>query len=333
VRIFLHDEAEVNLAVYDNLGKKCLEHIRGYPGGWHMFEVSSKEAGLYFFTVTARDETKTIRIVSAGGSDEANRISYLGPVNQGTNLLKASSSKSGFVFYLGNQLNYTAFVSGHSPVAIPDNPVSSETYTFEMPPLPFVCGSSQVTYEGMTYNTVLIGTQCWFRENLNLGTRIDGTQNQTDNGIIEKYCYNNNESNCDVYGGLYQWNEMMQYVTQEGSQGICPSGWHLPAHSEWTALTSFLGGLDVAGGKLKETGTFHWASPNTGATNESGFTALPGGVREDQFYSLTITGVFWTSSEDGSTEAWNRNLFNSSANIILYLDYKIGGYSVRCLKD
>ena len=96
--------------------------------------------------------------------------------------------------------------------------------------------------EGNPYNTVVIGDQCWMLENLNTGDRIDGANNQTDNNNIEKYCYADLESNCDIYGGLYQWDEMMNYTTQEGTQGICPYGWHIPTRAEWTALTDSLGG-------------------------------------------------------------------------------------------
>ncbi|MBI4648201.1 MAG: hypothetical protein HY738_16860 [Bacteroidia bacterium] len=132
------------------------------------------------------------------------------------------------------------------------------------------------------YNTVLIGTQCWMAENLNFGTMINSTtggQFQTDNAVIEKYCYSNNSANCSTYGGLYEWNEMMQYNPSDAgnpgtTQGICPSGWHIPTDAELTTLTDYLGGESVAGGKMKEIGTTHWTSPNTGATNESGCTAL-----------------------------------------------------------
>ncbi len=125
------------------------------------------------------------------------------------------------------------------------------------------------------------------------------------NSIIEKYCYNNSTANCDIYGGLYQWNEMMQYTTTPGAQGICPAtGWHLPTDAEWTILTTFLGGEGIAGGKMKTTGTIEagtglWYAPNTGATNESGFTALPGGYRSDNgdFDGLGYYAYFWSSTE------------------------------------
>ena len=122
----------------------------------------------------------------------------------------------------------------------------------------------------------------WMKENLIVGIMIDSTLDATDNGIIEKYCNQNSDSLCNIYGGLYQWDEMMDYKLSDNgnpgiTQGIFPIGWHLPTDSEWTELTDFLGGASLAGGKLKETGIVHWHSPNTGATNESGFTALPVG--------------------------------------------------------
>ncbi|MBK7215160.1 MAG: fibrobacter succinogenes major paralogous domain-containing protein [Bacteroidales bacterium] len=125
------------------------------------------------------------------------------------------------------------------------------------------------------YRTIQIGNQCWLKDNLNIGSRINGSLDQTDNGIIEKYCYNNLESNCDNYGGLYQWGETMNYSTSEGSKGICPDGWHIPRDIEWIALRIYLGGIDTAGGKMKEPRNSHWHSPNTGATNSSGFLLSP----------------------------------------------------------
>ncbi len=143
---------------------------------------------------------------------------------------------------------------------------------------PYQCGDTLLdARDGKKYKTVQIGSQCWMQENLDFGLMIDGTYSQTDNDTIEKYCYDNDSLNCGIYGGLYQWNEMMNYLLIPGTKGICPAGWHLPSSEEWTQLSNWLGGLSIAGGKLKETGTLHWRSPNTGATNISGFTALPGG--------------------------------------------------------
>src|ERR1035437_2197706 len=107
-------------------------------------------------------------------------------------------------------------------------------------------GIPTVDYAGKTYNTVSIGDQCWLKENLDVGTMINGIDTSKNNGIIEKYCYNNDTTNCTTYGALYQWDEAMQYVTTSGAQGICPTGWHIPDSAEFTALsTIFLKSLNM----------------------------------------------------------------------------------------
>jgi len=204
-----------------------------------------------------------------------------------------------------------------------------------------------ITYGGQLYNTVLIGDQCWFRENLNIGTMIDGSIEQTNNTTIEKYCYNNTAGNCDTYGGLYRWNEMMQYITTEGAQGICPEGWHIPTDVEWCLLQQYLDesatncdppvdypvGIDAAG-HIKIMGSTHWVSPNMAATNSSGFSAMPGGkVSSNTFDALNLRGYFWTSSAFNTTNARGRLLYNHLAYISRFIGLKTYGYSIRCVKD
>ena len=200
----------------------------------------------------------------------------------------------------------------------------------------FTCGQVITDIrDGKTYNTVQIGTQCWLQQNLNYGTRIDSTSDQTNNNIPEKYCYKNLESNCDVFGGLYQWDEAMQYSTTEGVKGICPTDWHLPTDAEWTKLTDYLGGQNVAGGKMKEAGCTHWGSPNTGASNSSGFTTLPGGYRSPYGYfgSLNSYAYLWSSTQLDATLAWGRFPgYNYEFVAYTYID-KPNGFSIRCLKD
>ncbi|MBN1199864.1 MAG: hypothetical protein JXA23_10970 [Bacteroidales bacterium] len=189
--------------------------------------------------------------------------------------------------------------------------------------------------DGKVYNTILIGVQCWMAQNLNIGMRINGILDQTDNQIMEKYCYDDLELYCNSYGGLYQWDEAMQYSTTPGIQGICPAGWHLPTDAEWTTLTNFLGGESIAGGLMKETGLAHWALPNLGATNSSGFTALPCGDRltSGNFNGHTYYTYFWSSTESSTSNAWHRNLCYSNITVSHYLDGKTYGFSVRCLKN
>jgi len=200
----------------------------------------------------------------------------------------------------------------------------------------WACGDAFVdARNGQSYTTVQIGTQCWMADNLNIGSRIDGANNQTDNSTIEKYCYNDDDANCTTYGGLYQWDEMMQYTTTAGVQGICPSGWSIPTDEEWTTLTNYLGGESIAGGEMKEAGTTHWDSPNTGATNNSGFTALPGGLRHSSgsFYSFGGYGDWWSSTENSGTGAWRRYLSYDNDQVSRSHYYKTFGFSVRCLKN
>ncbi|MBK7031387.1 MAG: hypothetical protein IPH45_20320 [Bacteroidales bacterium] len=186
-----------------------------------------------------------------------------------------------------------------------NNPINSITQNSSCPSS-FIDGR-----DGKTYHGIQIGNQCWMKENLNYGIKINDTQNPSNNGITEKHCYNNDENNCTIYGGLYSWMEMMQYESTPGIQGICPSGWYIPTDDEWTVLTSYLGGESIAGGKLKETGYTHWMSPNTGATNISGFSALGAGDRNywvgGGYANLMLNERIWSSTPVNSSDSWYRN--------------------------
>jgi uncharacterized protein (TIGR02145 family) len=212
-------------------------------------------------------------------------------------------------------------------------------------PIGTACGQA-VSYAGESYPTVQIGTQCWFAKNLNVGTMIQGANDQTNNSTLEKYCYNNDTANCTTYGGLYQWAEAVQYQNGAGIstspnpaftgnvRGICPTGWHLPSDAEWGTLETFLGGSSVAGGALKSTSGL-WISPNTGATNSSGFSALPGGFRNavGTFYDIGLFTFFWSSSEFSSTNAFLSYLSYNRSNINRGFTNKYIGYSARCTQD
>ncbi len=214
------------------------------------------------------------------------------------------------------------------------------------------CGSascpSSITdaRDGKVYNTILIGAQCWMAQNLNIGTKISLDLQQANNSIIEKYCYSGSDVNCDIYGGLYQWAETVQYlngatnvsswwtVPTGNVTGICPAGWHIPTSLEYTVLINLLGGTSVAGGKMKETGIAHWASPNAGATNSSGFTGLPAGYGAPGFIYewLHETTFFWSASQT-SNMAQTRYLYYGSEDSGYIAYDKTNGVSVRCLND
>ncbi len=201
-------------------------------------------------------------------------------------------------------------------------------------PITPVCSVTEISYEGKVYHTVPIGTQCWLQENLDVGTMITGTNEQTDNSTIEKYCYHDSVENCATYGALYQWNEAMQYSTTAGTQGICPTGWHIPATTEYETLSSAVGG---DGRALKVAGL--GADLGVG-TNTSGFTALGAGYRfsDKLFYGRGYEVYTWSSTsyindEDGSTEPECMFLGYYSYIINLTGSNVIYGFGVRCVED
>jgi len=187
------------------------------------------------------------------------------------------------------------------------------------------------TRDGKVYETVQIGDQCWLKNNLDVGvyiaSTITGTEHSdvTNNGIIEKYCYGNNEANCGRYGGLYDWNEAMEYVTTPGTKGICPSGWHIPTNEEFRTLAALVIDDDNA---LKEVGQ------GTG-TNTSGFSALLGGYRlyNGSFNGLGDGAHFWSSTEIDAPGANSLGLGYDDS--FIFFNYLTKEYtsSVRCLKD
>ena len=191
------------------------------------------------------------------------------------------------------------------------------------------------------YGTVQIGDQLWMKQNLkathyNNGDEIptgysDGEWIGLETGAYA--VYDNNTANADIYGNLYNW-----YAVDD-ERGVCPEGWHVPSDEEYTVLTDYLGGTSVAGGKMKEEGYEHWNNPNTGATNESGFTALPGGYRGNyngHYYNMGGIGYFWSSSMSSMGypfNAWFRLLKYDSSSVNRVYSNKRFGYSIRCLGD
>jgi len=192
--------------------------------------------------------------------------------------------------------------------------------------------------DGNTYQTIQIGNQEWMMENLKVTHYRDGTAIPTGHSNSEwenlstgAYAvYNDDVSNADTYGYLYNW-----YAVDD-SRNIAPEGWHVPTDDEWQILVDYLGGSSVAGGKMKETGTEHWNSPNTGATNESGFSARPGGYRnyyDGYYYYMGDGGGFRSSTENNSSTAWHRSLNYNNSGVFRAYSSKDTGFSVRCIRD
>jgi uncharacterized protein (TIGR02145 family) len=191
--------------------------------------------------------------------------------------------------------------------------------------------------DGNSYNTVVIGDQIWMAENLKTTKYNDGTSiplvtdyTEWSNLNSQGYCWYDNDQSTygNTYGALYNW-----YTVNTGN--LCPAGWHVPTDEEWTTLITYLGGEDVAGGFLKETGTTHWNSPNTG-TNQTGFTAVPGGYRYyngGSFNTIGFYGYWWSATEYSSTDAWYRSMTYDFSSVTRSGLNKQFGFSVRCLRD
>ncbi len=198
--------------------------------------------------------------------------------------------------------------------------------------------STSVTdIDGNTYKIVTIGTQVWMAENLKT-TRYrngDPIPNVSDGASWIKLTTgalcncDNDANNSTSYGRLYNWHAVSD------SRNIAPLGWHIPTDAEWSTLATYLGGEGIAGGKLKEAGTTHWQTPNSGANNETGFAALPAGYRdrEGNWGGIGWGGFFWSSSERDAVSSWRRQIEKSSGILERSSDMKTGGNAIRCVKD
>jgi len=200
----------------------------------------------------------------------------------------------------------------------------------------FTCGSPFTDSRGSKiYNTISIGNQCWMKENLNVGTKIAGSVNASQNSAIEKYCYNNDESKCASDGGLYQWDEAMGYSSSAGIQGICPSGWHVPTDKEFCDMAKAVDSsvsCDSTGYRGSNAGT------KLKVGGSSGFEGVLAGVRDPAmgtsiFYDRGSNASFWTSSTSTDNKAVKWSLNSSLIGVGRYGATKTSGFSVRCVKD
>ena len=214
------------------------------------------------------------------------------------------------------------------------NTVSTDQVTIIFPIA--VAGNGVTDIDGNNYPTQVIGEQEWMSENLNTTRYRNGESIPNVTGQSEwaasasgAWCfYENNFENGEEYGKLYNWHAVAD------PRGLCPAGWHVPSDAEWSVLIDYLGGESVAGGKMKSvTG---WNSPNVAATNESGFSGLPGGSRNDDGGDLGVggdNGFWWGSLESSATDAWARYLYWNNGDMGRFFFNKRGGFSVRCLRD
>jgi uncharacterized protein (TIGR02145 family) len=189
--------------------------------------------------------------------------------------------------------------------------------------------------DGNIYSTVTIGNQIWLAENLMTTKYSNGDVIPTTTLDISReatpryqWSYGDDSTKIATYGRLYTW------YTVIDSRNICPTGWHVPSDAEWETLKSNFGIDSIAGGKFKESGTTHWLAPNSGATNETGFTALPGGYRtfNGVYVGITLSSWLWSASDD-SPLGWGQCLHHDDVIFRRWGFNKSAGVSVRCIKN
>jgi uncharacterized protein (TIGR02145 family) len=314
--------------------------------GVHQFQFFPGGEKAYILNFTAGGNSQTVKLLNtgSGGNDCRLICQFSDDMVQKT---EKKGQARGFIFTPGDELLLVGYAGSLESGIILFPTISQEVifqFTYGIP-----CpGTPSVSHRGRLYNTVQIFSQCWFKENMNDGELIPGAQNMTNNGKVEKYCFADLEFNCDVFGGLYQWDEVMQYVRTPGIQGICPDGWHIPTDAEWMILEGVADSAYGIGDPIWEQWNFRgtnagknlkstifWELFGAG-TDKYGFSAIPAGLRND-FLNFLHQGYFawiWSSTEEN--EGWARyHALNYDSDAIgrLAANPKTYGFSLRCLRN
>jgi len=320
---------ETQLKIYAMNGRKMFSASENLIEGEHSFLISLP-IGVYIIDIEGNGFSYKNKAISYSMNSISAENILTAKMDE--NKTKARKNKSDaplstMAYTSGDRLLYKG-ISGNYSTLVSDIPTSTKTVNFGF--VACVDGS------GNNYTVVTIGSQTWMAENLkttkyNTGVDIPNVTSNSEWAALTSgaYCdHGNNAANGAVYGHLYNW------LTLNRGQ-LAPTGWHVPTDAEWTTLTTFLGGENVAGGKLKETGTSHWLSPNTGATNETGFGALPSGGRTfDGIFptdDIGFRGQWWTSTQFDINPAFYRGVANNSGFAVKQMYNKLAGFSVRCI--
>ncbi len=311
IDITLPNASKIKAEVFNSIGQNVgniIEKVMQAGNNYLDFELNGLPNGVYFARINIDDKYSVVRkMMLLYGSQHLNSIHVSGV----SYLSKTSSSITidSVVVKVGLMRTKT-FIN--LPAVIGDE-LNLGNLTMQLS-----CeGMPTVTYGGKTYNTVQIGSQCWLRENLDIGTMILNSANPNNNNIIEKYCYNNLLSNCETYGGLYAWNEVKNYASQyEGLTGICPPGWHIPKNSEVLELKANIGEYSTS---LLNTGIGN-------GTNTSGFSALLSGyIQNRAFLKLDEVSYFYCG------DATNAMYIDKNIQLVDFVHLIGSNYSVRCL--
>jgi uncharacterized protein (TIGR02145 family) len=340
------------LSIYKSGGQLINKKIQWLGSGVHRFVVSFPQNGVYLIVIKTEQGTESLKAVCTSAKTSDNTIEYIGfgqtdenvsNDNQLKSALTANNSDSsldigGILHYVPGDYIYYDFYSWYLKMLRETILVDKPKQTTPEGTIKYgVVFHECIDADGNSYKVVKIGKQTWMAENLKTTSyrNGDGILNVTDKDkwayrSTEAYCWFNNDiSNKSIYGALYN-----RFAVVD-SRNLCPAGWHIPKEEEWKILLDFLGDLSVASGKMRESGTSHWASPNQGATNESGFSALPGGNRswsDGSFKSWYNAASWWTSSNTNGVCLVSFNL-QSAGSGGFYCEVEQKGMHVRCVMD
>jgi len=349
-RIAFYSEtyAMASIDVYDIVGKHILHLRQEIQNGDNMFEISGFSTGHYQLIVKTEKWQKSAAFVSLYTSSQNPQIqtkSFLPNINVERATARVAKNIVQMSYTTGNQMRFTAYYEGQCEI-VNDMPILSKTIDFVFST--FTCGNLFADCrDGNVYSTVQIGNQCWMAKNLAYLPSVVGSETGSyTTPYYYVYGYDSTDvdtakatANYTTYGVLYNWPAAMagsesSAANPSGIQGVCPAGWYLPSDAEWTSLIVYLGGLGVAGGKLKEADTIHWNSPNIGATNETGFTALPGGSRtiSETFSNIGYCGYWRSATEGDINHAWFFSMFYNLPYVQGENCDKNNGFSVRCIR-
>lgn len=329
--ISIPKRCQVKLNLYNPLGEKVEEQsAKSFDKGinyWDL-ELNGLANGVYFARITIDNKYTVVRkLMLIYGSQHLspNNGTYSNAYNSPRSLSKIDET------IIDSLVAENKIIGSKTFIDLPGlnegtTDLGELTIVRSCPEIP------RVEYEGIVYNTVQIGDQCWLRENLNIGTMIPGIDEMKDNDTIEKYCQWETERWCDSLGGLYLWDEAMQYSTSESSQGICPEGWHIPATEDFQYLIEMTDGKSLA---LQSVYTPGLRNPH--GTNQSGFSSLLTGYRQNNARDATtgfgISTFFWSSSEIEFVHAKYLRIHFAKAEPVMNDLNKSYGFCIRCIKD
>jgi uncharacterized protein (TIGR02145 family) len=319
--------ANASISVSDISNRQVASAIAIFSVGRHVIRISGLNYGIYAVQINSEAYRYSGKMISQSSSGKPIQINPYGQasVPSGTENLKNAEEIVQMQYNTGDLLKFTGR-SGIYATVVMDVPTTSKTITFDFAPC--------TDYDSNNYTIIQIGNQTWMEENLQSTHYSDGTS-------AAYYDYDHDPNNSLIYGRLYGWSAAMNGAASSNTnpsnvQGICPDGWHLPSVAEWQQLAAFLGGSGIAGGKLKETGNAHWISPNAGATDEVGFTALPAGMWAfwDEFQWLGDHGAFSTSTGNLPMVEVSAIMLQTSSGIMTFGDFHPDdALSARCIKD